>query len=79
MIKLVKTKVLNSIDKIDKNLNIIYNLQSEFRELENLSLIHLLDSIDGWKDCLTEIELQIQSMIIRNEHNNKLEKSCKNY
>jgi len=62
MIKLPKTKIYNSTDKIDEHLDVIYHLKTEFNKVDNDVMINLLDSIDSWKDCISEIEIEIKSI-----------------
>ena len=56
MIRLSKTKILNSIDKIDFNLNTIYDLDTDYERLEKQILIELLETIKDWK---TELKLAL--------------------
>lgn len=62
MIKLPKTKIYNSTDKIDEHLDVIYQLKTEFGKVDKEVMINLLDSIDSWKDCISEIEIEIKSI-----------------
>lgn len=62
MIKLPKTKIYNSSDKIDEHLDVIYQLKTEFGKVDKEVMINLLDSIDSWKDCISEIEIEIKSI-----------------
>ena len=67
MIRLSKTKILNSIDRIDCNLNTIYNLDTDYERLEKQMLIELLETIKDWKSCLEEIEMKIHSIQLNDE------------
>ncbi|MDB4049665.1 hypothetical protein N9454_00075 [Flavobacteriaceae bacterium] len=62
MIRLPKTKIHNSIDKIDESLDVIYQLKNVFVEVDKDVLINLLDSIDFWKSCILELEFEINSV-----------------
>jgi len=62
MIKLPKTKIYNSSDKIDEHLDVIYQLKTEFGKVDKEVMINLLDAIDSWKACISEIELEINSI-----------------
>ena len=62
MIKLPKTKIYNSSDKIDEHLDVIYQLKSDFGKVDKDVMINLLDTIDSWKDCICELELEIKSI-----------------
>jgi hypothetical protein len=61
MIRLPKTKIHNSIDKIDEYLDVIYQLKNAFVEVDKDVLINLSDSIDTWKSCISELEFEINS------------------
>lgn len=61
MIRLPKTKIHNSIDKIDEYLDVIYQLKNAFVEVDKDVLINLSDSIDTWKSCISELECEINS------------------
>ena len=56
MIRLPKTKIHNSIDKIDEYLDVIYQLKNAFVEVDKDVLINLSDSIDTWKSCISELD-----------------------
>jgi hypothetical protein len=62
MIRLPKTKIHNSIDKIDEYLDVIYQLKNTFVEVDKDVLINLSDSIDTWKSCISELEFEINSV-----------------
>jgi predicted nucleic acid-binding Zn-ribbon protein len=62
MIRLPKTKIHNSIDKIDEHLDVIYQLKNAFVEVDKDVLINLSDSIDTWKSCISELEFEINSV-----------------
>ena len=62
MIRLPKTKIHNSIDKIDEHLDVIYQLKNAFVEVDKDVLINLSDSIDTWKSCISELEFEINSL-----------------
>jgi chaperonin cofactor prefoldin len=62
MIRLPKTKIHNSIDKIDESLDVIYQLKNVFVEVDKDVLINLSDSIDTWKSCISELEFEINSV-----------------
>ena len=62
MIRLPKTKIHNSIDKIDEYLDVIYQLKNTFVEVDKDVLINLSDSIDTWKSCISELEFEINSL-----------------
>jgi|TARA_B110000238_G_scaffold88966_1_gene97717 hypothetical protein len=62
MIRLPKTKIHNSIDKIDEYLDVIYQLKNAFVEVDKDVLINLSDSIDTWKSCISELEFEINSL-----------------
>jgi|TARA_B110000263_G_C15246427_1_gene481947 hypothetical protein len=60
MIKLPTTKIQNSSDKIDIHLDRLYNLKTEFGKVDEQVINNLLESIDSWKDCISELEIEIK-------------------
>ena len=65
-VKFSSTKITNSSIKVDKYLNVIYELKNkiEQRDVE----IELLEDIDSWRTCLDEIELALKSQHQSNEN-----------
>ena len=69
MIRLPKTKIHNSIDKIDEHLDVIHSVyqtgsRDPYSKLHGYKdvLINLSDSIDTWKSCISELEFEINSV-----------------
>ena len=65
-VKFSSTKITNACVKVDKYLNVIYELKNkiEQRDVE----IELLEDIDSWRTCLDEIDLAIKSQHQSNEN-----------
>jgi len=63
MIKTPETKISNYSVKIDDYLNRVYELRSEFTNINNNDLEELTDSLSAWRTCMDEIELSIKSKV----------------
>jgi hypothetical protein len=60
MIKLPTTKIQNSSDKIDFHLDRLYNLKTDFGNVDEQVINNLIESIDSWKGCISELEIEIK-------------------
>ena len=58
-IRFPSTKITNASSKVDKYLNIIYELKNEIED-KNVE-IELLEDIEGWGTCLDEVELALET------------------
>jgi hypothetical protein len=66
-----ETIIRNYSEKIDNNLNQIYLIKDE--EVKFQYLVDLLESIEGWRTAIDEIELSVKSnhvftVMENNEH-----------
>ena len=58
-IRFPSTKITNASSKVDKYLNIIYELKNEIED-KNVE-IELLEDIESWRTCLDEVELALET------------------
>lgn len=65
-VKFSSTKITNSSVKVDKYLNVIYELKDELEQRD--VVIELLEDIGNWRVCLDEIELSLKSQHLSNEN-----------
>ena len=63
MIKTPTTKIIKYGKQIEKYLDIIHKLDKELCEVENNELNNLLEDMEGWRDCIGEIELKVKSVM----------------
>ena len=73
MVKSVTTKLVNSSDKVDRYLDNIHKIINETKDIDGDILTNLVNDIDGWRDCLVEIELGIRKLNQINHHNDNYE------
>lgn len=65
MLKHPETKIRNYSKKIDEYLNEIYLIKDE--DISYQYLVELLESIEGWRTGLDEIELSVKSNHVFNQ------------
>ena len=63
MIKTSTTKIIKYGNQVEKYLDLIHKIDKDLVEVESDELNNLLENIDGWRDCIGEIELKIKSVI----------------
>ena len=63
MIKTPTTKIIRYGNQVEKYLDMIHKLDKELCEVENNELNNLLENIEGWRDCIGEIELKVKSVM----------------
>lgn len=65
-VKFSSTKITNASVKVDKYLNVIYELKNKI-EQRNVE-VELLEDVESWRTCLDEIELALKSQHQSNEN-----------
>lgn len=77
-VRFSSTKISSASKKVDKYLNLIYELKDKIGEDEVEFLDELLEDVESWRTCIDEIELSIKSYINTEEQKNyKLDKQNK--
>lgn len=77
-VRFSSTKISSASKKVDKYLNLIYELKDKIGEDEVEFLDELLEDVESWRTCIDEIELSIKSYINTGEQKNyKLDKQNK--
>ena len=78
-VRFSSTKISSASKKVDKYLNLIYELKDKIGEDEDSVFIEeLVEDIESWRTCIDEIELSIKSYINTEEQKNyKLDKKNK--
>lgn len=66
MIKTPTTRLIKSCDLIEKHLDIIYKMEDEFKDVEEVHIIKLLEELESWRDCIVEVELKLKSRACEN-------------
>ena len=77
-IKFPSTRITNASGKVDKYLNLIYELKDEIEEVDIEFLMEFLDDLQSWKQCVEEIELKIKSSHNFNEMKDYIETNNEN-
>lgn len=62
-VRFSSTKISSASKKVDKYLNLIYELKDKIGEDEVEFLDELLEDVESWRTCIDEIELSIKSYI----------------
>ena len=73
MVKTITTKLVNSSEKVDRYLDNIHKIVFETKDIDEDILTNLVENIDSWRDCLSEIELGISKLNKINHHNDNYE------
>lgn len=66
MIKTPTTRLIKSCDLIEKHLDIIYKMDDEFKDVEEVHINKLLEELESWRDCIVEVELKLKSHAFEN-------------
>jgi len=70
-VRFSSTKISSASKKVDKYLNLIYELKDKIGEDEDSVFIEeLVEDIESWRTCIDEIELSIKSYINTEEQKN---------
>ncbi|MDG0967043.1 MAG: hypothetical protein P8N93_01820 [Flavobacteriaceae bacterium] len=67
MIKTPTTRLIKSCDLIEKHLDIIYKMEDEFKDVEEVHINKLLEELESWRDCIVEVELKLKSRTCEND------------
>lgn len=67
MIKTPTTRLIKSCDLIEKYLDIIYKMDDEFKDVEEVYINKLLEELESWRDCIVEVELKLKSCTREND------------
>ena len=73
MIKTSTTKLIKESELVDKHLNQIHTIINNGDSVNDDMINELINSIDGWRDCINEIELGINSNYQLNVKSNNYE------
>lgn len=73
MIKTSSTKLIKESELVDKHLNQIHTIINKGDSVKDDIINELVNSIEGWRDCITEIELGINSNYQLNVKSNNYE------
>ena len=73
MIKTSTTKLIKESDMIDKHINEVHTIINNGDDIPDNILNELIQSIEGWRDCINEIELGINTNYQLNLKSNNYE------
>ena len=73
MIVTSTTKLIKESDMIDKHINEVHTIINNGDDIPDNIINELVQSIEGWRDCINEIELGINSNYQLNLKSNNYE------
>jgi len=73
MIVTSTTKLIKESDMIDKHINEVHTIINNGDDIPDNIINELIQSIEGWRDCINEIELGINSNYQLNLKSNNYE------
>ena len=73
MIVTSTTKLIKESDMIDKHINEVHTIINNGDDIPDNIINELIQSIEGWRDCISEIELGINTNYQLNLKSNNYE------
>jgi hypothetical protein len=73
MIKTSTTKLIKESELVDKHLNQIHTIVNNGDSVKDDMINELINNLEGWRDCINEIELGINSNYQLNVKSNNYE------